>query len=157
MSNGEKKEGLITFLPEDSGEVESPGNRGQWESIRELLKKLSDGLVVPKGASADALTAIPTVWARPILFAQALTDDKHPLHREVVAEWRGKFVVVLDCWWTDQPTVWIASRPAGAVKGGQGQHQKQDCVWEKKASCGITTPPCMDMLSISLSASRGCW
>ena len=89
MNNAHEGDRLITFLPEDSGEVNSPQRRGVWQPISELIKKLSRGLKVPEEASPDTLTAIPTIWARPILFAQALTDNNHPLHTPIEREWRG--------------------------------------------------------------------
>lgn len=44
-----------------------------------------------QGQIKDAKVAhsVPSVFARPIQFFQALADTKHPLHSAVVSEWRG--------------------------------------------------------------------
>ena len=78
------------FLPETSGQtVRSPKEAGSWEYNGTLLDKLADDLSVGGASTADVLTAVPTVWARPLLFAEALFSDDHPLNREVTGEWRG--------------------------------------------------------------------
>jgi len=82
-------EALVLYLPDHSGEVASPNKPGTFEPIEGLAKKLSKGIKVPKDASMDALTAVPTVWARPILFAEALLNGDHPLHNQILEEWRG--------------------------------------------------------------------
>lgn len=48
------------------------------------------------GAVRDPRIAhsVPSVYARPILFAQSLADEASPLHDAVVAEWRGLMAVV---------------------------------------------------------------
>jgi hypothetical protein len=53
------------------------------------MSAIANDIARGEGASAEILTAIPTPWARPILFASALFDEEHPLHREVLNEWRG--------------------------------------------------------------------
>lgn len=84
----------VPFLPEIYGElVRRPKEAGVWESYSELLNKLPDDLSIKGNATADSLTAIPTVWARPLLFAEALFDERHPLHDEVENEWRGLLAI----------------------------------------------------------------
>jgi len=83
----------IPFLPEAYGNIRSLGESGTWENYSGLLERLPDDLRISGTATADALTAIPTVWARPLLFAEALFDNEHPLHNEVEGEWRGIFAL----------------------------------------------------------------
>lgn len=97
------------FLPNVEGDVQRPDRTGAWEHKDELLAKVARNLIVGpinRGeqmsggpvVTGDILTAIPTPWARPLLFAAALTDlpdnsqktgRQHPLHNEVLNEWRG--------------------------------------------------------------------
>jgi hypothetical protein len=81
----------IPFLPATFDQsVRGPKKAGTWEHYDELLDKLPDDLRIEGSVTADSLTAIPTVWARPLLFAEALfSGDAHPLNKEVVGEWRG--------------------------------------------------------------------
>jgi hypothetical protein len=81
---------IVPYLPKGRGElIRSLKKRGEWEHNDKLIEKLPEELDVSAEATKDVLTAIPTVWARPVLFAEALFDKKHPLHKEVTNEWRG--------------------------------------------------------------------
>ncbi|KKN52043.1 hypothetical protein LCGC14_0616510 [marine sediment metagenome] len=66
---------------------------GEWEENSNLLTQLPEEFDIDVKATKDVLTAIPTVWARPLLFAEALTRKKHPLNHEVTNEWRGFLVI----------------------------------------------------------------
>ena len=80
----------VPFLPKIKYErVASLETRGNWEHSDTLIKTIPEDLDISGEVSKDVLTAIPTVWARPLLFAQALFDENHPLHNEVEKEWRG--------------------------------------------------------------------
>ena len=86
-------ERYVNFLPENKGKVPAPTDTGIWQHIDELIKNLSKGIHAGD-PSPDALTAIPTVWARSILFAQALIDrdddnDHIHLQENILGEWRG--------------------------------------------------------------------
>ena len=37
----------------------------------------------------NLINAVPTMFARPLLFAEALADSNHPLHVHTVTQWRG--------------------------------------------------------------------
>jgi len=81
---------IIPYLPKRKGEIGSnPRQRGTWEQNDRLLRELPDDLAIEGSVETEVLTAIPTVWARPLLFAEALFDENHPLHRDVENEWRG--------------------------------------------------------------------
>jgi hypothetical protein len=78
------------YLPKTKGErVQPPGEEGIWTDNEALLSDLPEDLDIEAQVTVDVLTAIPTVWARPLLFAGALLDSHHPLHKEVLGEWRG--------------------------------------------------------------------
>ena len=66
---------------------------GEWvpqENIR-LLETIPEDLDIRGGeVRGNIINAIPTIYARPWLFAQALfAGSQHPLHRQVKSEWRG--------------------------------------------------------------------
>jgi hypothetical protein len=78
------------FLPKTSGEhLKKPDERGEYVENPELLNQLAKDLVVAKGSPPDVLSAIPTVWARPLLFGHAIIDHNHTAHESVEQEWRG--------------------------------------------------------------------
>lgn len=72
--------------------IERPG---RWEHLDDLLEKLSKDIETPdRDLDPSVLSAIPTVWARPLLFAEALLDKDHPMHFQVRDEWRGLLSLV---------------------------------------------------------------
>ena len=77
---------VVPYLPRTGGNVAPPHQGGEWQSDEGLLEALAVGLDVQ---GAGGVTAIPTIWARPLVFAEALLDPTHPMHEEVTREWRG--------------------------------------------------------------------
>jgi len=65
--------------------------KGKWiNESTNAMKKLSASLDVDVVKSSRLeVDAIPDVWARPLLFGEALYKDTHPLHWQVMGEWRG--------------------------------------------------------------------
>jgi len=63
----------------------------QWVSMPENgADELASKLGIPdRLLESQIIGAIPTPWARMLLFEQALLDDSHPLHKSILAEWRG--------------------------------------------------------------------
>jgi hypothetical protein len=79
------------FLPQLHGaRVGDPGAIGKWTEVPDLLKAASEDMVSDTNATADVVTSIPTPWARPQVFADALANigGGHPLREEVKNEWR---------------------------------------------------------------------
>ena len=58
---------------------------GEWiAEDNSLLARLSQGIKISSiDQDAEDLVSIPDVWARTAVFANALYDDRHPLHGEV--------------------------------------------------------------------------
>ncbi|MEQ8330669.1 MAG: hypothetical protein RH859_09430 [Longimicrobiales bacterium] len=55
-----------------------------------VLQEYANALIVQgQDTPAERLKSIPSPWARPLLFAQALTNPKHPAHDDILNEWRG--------------------------------------------------------------------
>ncbi len=69
--------------------------QGTWQTEKAFLKKYS-GDIRLRGdlADRDVVPSLPSVFARPIQFYQAMADGKHPLHRAVVEQWRGLLGVI---------------------------------------------------------------
>jgi len=84
----------VLFLPKNSGMVKLPDHCATWEHISKLIRNLGDGIEVSDQISMQALAAIPTIWARPVLFQRALFDSGHPLHKNFVMEMRGLWGVL---------------------------------------------------------------
>lgn len=65
---------------------------GYWKSDTTpgILETISQEIIVnEKLVEGRVISSIPSVWARPLLFRQALVDPKHPIHLEVHNEWRA--------------------------------------------------------------------
>lgn len=69
---------------------------GSWVTVsRREIEALSQGLEVGEGARGRGATSVPDVWARPLLFHSAIRpNSEHPLHDELVEEWRGLLSLV---------------------------------------------------------------
>lgn len=75
-----------SYLPPVAGNLVSPpAQRGKWTARANLLQNLPRDLAVNAGNS----TSIPSVWARALVFAEALGDAHHPQHAAITQEWRG--------------------------------------------------------------------
>ncbi|MEK7752159.1 MAG: hypothetical protein AAB654_09610, partial [Acidobacteriota bacterium] len=76
---------------------------GRWKDdslAKDFLAKFATDILV-EGQIGDVSVAhsVPSVFARPILFYQALSDPESPLHQAVVSEWRGLLAVFgLQAW-----------------------------------------------------------
>jgi hypothetical protein len=70
---------------------------GRWksdETSEDFLKRYADDIRL-EGQLEDprVIHSVPSVFARPIQFSQALSDPKNVLHDAVVAQWRGLLAV----------------------------------------------------------------
>lgn len=86
------------FLPElkINRKTATPAEAGSWSSDtagdkERLLETLPQDLAVGEDkAGDDIISAVPTIFARPWLFAQVLFAGKnHPLFEQIRGEWRG--------------------------------------------------------------------
>ncbi len=68
---------------------------GRWHSVGDFLSKYSADIPV-EGRFDDNLLvhSVPTVFARPIQFYQAMENESHPAHNSVVGQWRGLLAIV---------------------------------------------------------------
>lgn len=68
---------------------------GRWHSQPDFLSKYSADIPV-EGRFDDRFIvhSVPTVFARPIQFYQALENDLHPAHASVVGQWRGLLAII---------------------------------------------------------------
>ncbi|MFH8120445.1 MAG: hypothetical protein QXS37_06590, partial [Candidatus Aenigmatarchaeota archaeon] len=81
---------MALYLPKIKKEIlRGPQQIGVWENNSNLINQLPKELDIKGEATKDVLTAIPTIWARPLLFAEALINEEHPLHKQTENEWRG--------------------------------------------------------------------
>ena len=66
---------------------------GDWriktsKGFKDIANSLS---VVDESCS---VSSIPSIWARPLAMEMALYDDSHPLHNEMVKQWRGMLAAI---------------------------------------------------------------
>jgi hypothetical protein len=64
---------------------------GGWRENDDIsgLAGIAGNLDISDAPVIDSLSSIPTPWARPLLFEQALYHPGHPAHQSVRAHWRG--------------------------------------------------------------------
>lgn len=69
--------------------VEQLTEPGEWfNRSADELKHISEGLDVNNQVQTQ-INSIPDIWARPLLFEAALLNGAHPLHSQILGEWRG--------------------------------------------------------------------
>jgi len=101
---------------------------GRWYSQSDFLSKYSADIPI-EGRFDDNLLvhSVPTVFARPIQFHQALDNEAHPAHASIVGQWRGLLAIVaLQRWLNATVTVQRFSlsealrgrSPSGDSRGG---------------------------------------
>lgn len=65
---------------------------GTWKEEQDIvhLATVAESLIVPEEESkTDLLNSIPTPWSRLLLFENALYNNHHPAHRDILDQWRG--------------------------------------------------------------------
>jgi hypothetical protein len=87
---------FLNALKTDKRTLATP-NTGAWKDdsqAKDCLRKYADDIYL-EGQLKDARLAhsVPSAYARPILFYQALRDCSSPLHNTLVSEWRGLLAV----------------------------------------------------------------
>jgi hypothetical protein len=97
MENGKTNRFFLNPLREDMRHLATP-DRGRWKDdigSGDFLKRFAQDIYL-KGEIQDSHVShsVPSVFARPIIFQQAMADETSPLHKLVVAEWRGLLSLV---------------------------------------------------------------
>src|ERR1700704_1248851 len=99
---------------------------GRWHSQSDFLSKYSSDIPV-EGNFDDPLLvhSVPTVFARPIQFYQAMENEAHPAHSSVIGQWRGLLAIAaLQKWLNAALTVQKFSLPdalQGRSPGGDSR------------------------------------
>jgi hypothetical protein len=62
---------------------------GAWKADRDFLARFSNDILVTGEVADRIVNSVPSVFARPIQFSEALFDEKHPLHQTFRNQWRG--------------------------------------------------------------------
>lgn len=101
MADAQGQSGNILLLPETevaqgTRPPTPPPRHGEWFGqngvvLDRLAKSLAVGQLTENVRSVDS---IPDLWARPLLFADSLFNNRHPLHLNVRAEWRGLLAIL---------------------------------------------------------------
>lgn len=67
----------------------APAEPGRWKADGDFLAKFESDIYVTGEVADRIVNSVPSVFARPIQFRQALFDSAHPMHRTVRNQWRG--------------------------------------------------------------------
>ena len=114
---------FLNALRRDDRRLPEP-EPGRWKPYPNFLVDYGADIAV-EGRLEDrrGLANVPTVFARPIYFAQALADDRHPAHRAVRGQWRGLLAVFALQRWLGLPLgtdqVVIPEKPTEAPAGAR--------------------------------------
>jgi len=87
------------YLPPLTDDAQLPGlqTAGEWEDepVATYLERLASALEAQRtNVNLSEVVSIPDVWAQPLVFTAAWSDEKHSLHAQAQAEWRGLLAVV---------------------------------------------------------------
>ena len=79
------------YLPEFKANIGRPDRPGVWHGYDpKILRGVGGGIVVGDADAARGVSSVPDVWARPLLFQNALPPDSgHPMRERLLQEWRG--------------------------------------------------------------------
>ncbi len=86
------------FLPplNDNARVK-PGNVGEWapQAAAAGFAEVADSLALSNlGNDVDSISAIPDMWARPLLVEMVLKNKAHPLHPTIKGQWQGMLAAI---------------------------------------------------------------
>ena len=70
-----------------------PPEAGKWKTDPSFLEKFAHDIHVEGQLGDRIVNSVPSVFARPIQFSQALSSAAHPMHDAVVAQWRGLLAI----------------------------------------------------------------
>lgn len=80
------------YLPQLAGaSIKPPEKVGHWMNHEQsVLIGISDAIEVGEKALLRGVSAVPDIWARPLMFQSATRPgSKHPLRSRMIQEWRG--------------------------------------------------------------------
>ena len=89
---------MIAYLPKLKAGTEQtlqlPSKAGLWEERDSdtALAQLARSLEIP--TADNPIHSVPDVWARAILFSNAIFHKDHTLHEQFVGEWRGMLAIL---------------------------------------------------------------
>lgn len=95
-SSNDNREGPFLLLPQlkDRSDVK-PGPIGEWDiQPRVAFENVAESLKYEAPGKTRGISAIPTMWARPLLVEMALHDGNHPLHQDMVLQWEGMLAAI---------------------------------------------------------------
>ncbi len=92
---------FLSPLRQEESSLKLP-DAGRWGTADDFLAKYAaDILIDGEIQDRQLIQSVPTVFARPIQFYQALENVNHPAHASVVGQWRGQLAVFALLRWLD--------------------------------------------------------
>ncbi len=84
---------LLSKLKDDTNITR--GQPGQWEGRGDnAFRDVADSLDYQAPGVIKSVSSVPTMWARPLIMEMALYDTNHPIHKAMVAQWRGMMAAI---------------------------------------------------------------
>ena len=84
---------ILSRLKEESNITK--GVKGQWDSQdNNTFRNIADSLAYEAPGQVKNVSSVPTMWARPLIVQMALFDQKHPIHKQMVNQWRGMLAAI---------------------------------------------------------------
>ena len=84
---------ILSKLKEESNITR--GQPGKWERKDDnAFKDVADSLAYEAPGQIKNVSSVPTMWARPLITEMALYDSQHPIHKQMVSQWRGMLAAI---------------------------------------------------------------
>ena len=85
---------LLPKLKADS-DVTPPSQPGAWNAQpSKAFTDVATSLDYSAPGQVKTLSAVPTMWSRPLTVEMALWNSRHPLHQKMVAQWQGMLAAI---------------------------------------------------------------
>ena len=85
---------LVLSKLKNDGNI-TKGQPGQWETKgNTAFRGVADSLAYEAPGQIKSVSSVPTMWARPLVTEMALYDTNHPIHKQMVSQWRGMLAAI---------------------------------------------------------------
>jgi hypothetical protein len=87
-----ERELILLLLPrlKPDCDVKTGDRAGQWDAQpSQAFAKVASSLDYRAPGAVKSISAVPTMWARPLLMEMALHNQSHPLRGQAIPQWQG--------------------------------------------------------------------
>ena len=76
-------------------DVKLPSRSATWDiQHAKAFVDVANSLDYQTLGEVKSVSAVPTIWSRPLTVEMALSNSKHPLHAQTVQQWRGMLAAI---------------------------------------------------------------